>query len=82
MLEKYKVSTYFNMKVLLARRIYLCKHLRDGENIREVDLISHTQWEKGTAAVKYSVLNLEVDSSIVFNCCWLIHSDSANSHAL
>jgi len=37
MQEKYKVSTYFNMKVAVAKRIYLYKHLkrrRDCQGIR------------------------------------------------
>lgn len=81
-LKKYKVSPYFNMKALLdKKRIYLCKHLKEMERISGKWMWLVIPSGRRTAAVKYSVLTLEVDSSIVFDCCWLIHSDTANSHA-
>lgn len=61
------------------KRIYLCKHLKEMERIWGKWMRLVIPSGRRTAAVKYSVLTLDVGSSIVFNCCWLIHSDSENS---
>lgn len=68
-LKKYKVSPYFNMKALWGRKnLSVQTPKRDGENVREVDVISHTQWEQACSCEEFcpDLRSRQLD------CVWLL----------